>query len=316
MDETTTRRTSPRIIRVPPPDGLTAPPALIVILTLVLLAGALAGIVLGLVLKPWVIWLGVASLLAGAVLVYWWTGHKRRCAQRWCAYLAGLRERGEDPVSIELATQWQRGAKEVPDEGVKAVLAGAAAENPPRARIVCLGKIDVPEISDAFFEPEIVPPTRYFGYQLIFVPIALAVIAFWLLQVTGVIPIRRISPGSFGYVLFMGVGVGIAWFWRAVLRPTYIRMAPGIIQVLEYRYRAAKPIVRSYPMDAETLVVLRGKTTAKRKWGFKLTLLRGEQRDLIEIWRMRGRDAVAERTWQALLSTAPTPPLSDEELVG
>jgi len=93
-------------------------------------------------------------------------------------------------------------------------------------------------------------------------------------------------------------------------------MAPGIIQILQYRYRRAKPLIRSYPMDGETLAILRGKATGKKGPNLKLTLLRGERKDTVDLSRMRRREEVAERMWQALLSTAPTPPLSDEELVG
>jgi hypothetical protein len=41
----------------------------------------------------------------------------------------------------------------------------------------------------------------------------------------------------------------------------------------------------------------------------------GVQREL-PVARLRSRVRLTERAWQALLSTAPTPPLSDEGLVG
>jgi len=182
--------------------------------------------------------------------------------------------------------------------------------------LVCLGTIDVPEVGQVFFEPEIIAPTRYIGWQLIFVPIAALVIIIWFLQAIDVIHLRRVPLTHYAYVLMLGVGAGIAWFRRTVLRPTYIRMASGVIQILEYRFRKGNPTIRSYPMDGDTLAILRGKVTEKKQGNLRLTLMRGEQQDTIEVSRIRDRETAAQRVWHALLSTAPTPPLSDEELVG
>jgi hypothetical protein len=116
--------------------------------------------------------------------------------------------------------------------------------------------------------------------------------------------------------LMMGISAGFLWVWRTAIRPTYIRMAPGVIQVLEYHHRRDKPTIRSYTLDQGTLAVVRGPSTSRKPGLITVTLLRGEQKDRLELWRMRKRDAIIERTWQALLSTAPTPPLSDEDLLG
>jgi len=142
------------------------------------------------------------------------------------------------------------------------------------------------------------------------------VIFFWVLQLLHIAPGKPLNVGSFGYILAMGVAVAVTWVWRTAIRPTYIRMAPGMIQILEFRYRQSKPTSRSYPLDAGTIAVLRGKATGGKTSSLVLTLLRGEQQDKIELWRMQKRDKAIERAWQALLSTAPTPPLSNEGLVG
>ena len=47
-----------------------------------------------------------------------------------------------------------------------------------------------------------------------------------------------------------------------------------------------------------------------------MTLARGEQTDQIEFGRIFTNDAARKRFWDAVLSTAPTPPLSDEALLG
>jgi len=310
------KRPPPEVIRVPAPDGVTLLPHVTTVFALILLAGGVVAGSLGLALRLWVIWLGVAAFVACAILFAWGRHTKTRNAERHRAYLAGLHERGVDPVAYECAARWKPGGKAVPNDDVKAILANSPTPTPPCARVICLGEIDVPEVGELFFEPEIITPTRAVGWQLVFVPIAAVVIFVWLMQVFGVIPGRGINVGSFGYILMMGIGAGAMWLWRTVLRPTYIRMAPGVIQILEFRYRQSKPTIRSYPLSDGTLAILRGKATGGKTSNLKLTLLRGAQQDLIELWRMQKRDKAIERTWQALLSTAPTPPLSDEELMG
>ena len=316
MQQTGTTRPPPEVIGVPPPEGMTLLPDVTAVFAVILLAGGLVAVCLGLVLSLWVIWLGVAAFAASAILFGWGRYVKALSAEQYRAYLAGLHERGVDPIAYDLAAHWKPGGTAVPNNDVKATLANSPTPNPPGARIVCLGKIDVPEVGELFFEPEIITPTRAVGWQLVFAPIAAVVIFVWLMQVFDVIPGRGINPGSFGYILMLGVGAGAMWLWRTVLRPTYIRMAPGVIQILEFRYRRGKPTIRSYPLDAGTIAVLRGKATGVKTSGLKLALLRGDQQDTIELWRMQKRDKAIEHTWQALLSTAPTPPLSDEGLVG
>jgi len=316
MQQTGTTRPPPEVIRVPPPEGVSVRPHVAAVFALVLLIAGVVGVCLGLALRLWVVWLGAVAFVACAVLFGWGRHIKARNAERYRAYLAGLRERGVDPIAYDLAARWKPGGPAVPNKDVKATLASSPTPDPPSARIVCLGRIDVPEVGELFFEPEIITPTRAVGWQLLFVPIAAAVIFFWVLQLLHIAPGKPLNVGSFGYILAMGVAVAVTWVWRTAIRPTYIRMAPGMIQILEFRYRQSKPTSRSYPLDAGTIAVLRGKATGGKTSSLVLTLLRGEQQDKIELWRMQKRDKAIERAWQALLSTAPTPPLSNEGLVG
>jgi hypothetical protein len=84
-----------------------------------------------------------------------------------------------------------------------------------------------------------------------------------------------------------------------------------MIQILEFRPSSRRPAIRSYPMTVGTLVVL-----AENVHALTLTMSRAEQADTIPIDKGERFDATMERLWAALLSTAPTPPLSDEGLVG
>ncbi len=106
----------------------------------------------------------------------------------------------------------------------------------------------------------------------------------------------------------------MAWLWRTTVRPTYVRLAPGVVQVLEYRLRSSKPTIRSYPMLPGTLVIVRQDVKARRPTSVQF--VRGEQSDVLPVSQMKDPDDAMQHIWYALLSTAPTPPLSDEELVG
>jgi hypothetical protein len=184
------------------------------------------------------------------------------------------------------------------------------------ARIVCLGMIDVPEIEAHFFEPEIITPTRAIGRRLWLVAVAAALTIVWFLQLTGFVPFKIVWLSGFGYFVVMGLALGALWIWRAAFRPTYLRIAPGIIQVLTFQWSKPKPTIRSYPIDGHTLVVLHGPVVGKNRTPQSMTLLRGDRSVTIEFWQMGDSLDAVNRTWHAILSRAATPPLSEECLVG
>jgi hypothetical protein len=117
--------------------------------------------------------------------------------------------------------------------------------------------------------------------------------------------------GMFTYFLVAGaIALGV-WIWRGMIKPTYYRLAPGVIQVLVYSLSSRRPMIRSYPMEAGTLAVF----TRIRKH-LILALARGENTDMLSFSRMDRPQERIEQAWSALLSTAPTPPLSNDSLVG
>jgi hypothetical protein len=99
---------------------------------------------------------------------------------------------------------------------------------------------------------------------------------------------------------------------RLRLWQTYYRLAPGVVQVVRFGLFRRKPAIVSFPMGAGTLVVV----SALGKTELRIAFKRGEQERRINIVKMRNLDKVAEQFWWALLSTAPTPPMSEDELVG
>ncbi len=305
--EPTTTRAAPRVIHMPPPRFKTMRPA-----GLMLLAGTLValGILFASVVPSPGNWITLAAALLGAATVpfhrwYGESGHLKARTQ----FFRKHPECEADP-SVAVLDDIAR------DTRSKATLflerlSATQGQAPACAQIVCVAQIDPPAASDIRFEPYVITATELLWRRLLFLPVALALLTIWLLQVVHVIPGRVFNLGSFTYFLALGLGTGVAWVWKTGLRPTYVRLAPGIVQVIEYRLRRQKPLIRSYPMQAGTVVVFKGE-----KQNVTVTLLRGEQRDVLPFAAMRKRAEKLERLWWALLSTAPTPPLSDEDLLG
>ncbi len=320
MSPTELIRLPPEIIFVPPPAGPALPRKRVVgILIWTALACVATLIVVSAVggtsVRVLAVILGAlfAILIAVLSLISWRANTKLRARRR--AFLEEHPDADRDPRCTALSTAWK-----VPDrlpklDDVRAALKEIGNEPPPRARIVCFGQAEVPEIGELHFEPEIITPTGAVWRQLIWLVIACVLIALLLLEYLHVLPpwvpgLRRFFSGL-AYFLVAGFIALAVWVWKGMIRPTYIRMAPGVIQVLEYRYSKSKPTIRSYPMQPGTLAVV----TRIRKH-LVLTLARGKNRDMLLFSRMARPELKTERAWQAMLSTAPTPPLSAEQLVG
>ncbi|HUU99066.1 MAG TPA: hypothetical protein VM487_25310 [Phycisphaerae bacterium] len=221
----------------------------------------------------------------------------------------------DESLTETLGMTWKNPDRPPKTSDVQKVLGRASRDGANRACIVYFGEADVPECAQTHFEPVIVTPTSAMGKRLLWLVPAGALIVLWLLDYLdlwprGIPSIRRFM-GSFLLILTAGFITLVIWFWRATVRPTYLRMAPGIMQALEYRHGRSKPIARSYPMEQGTLVVV----TRERNW-LTLALAREQMTDIFRLHSLRDLKTVGVRLWQALLSTAPTPPLSDEELVG
>lgn len=324
-------RAAPELIRVLPPPAPVSLPAVVnwftAVFAFVGAALVAAGLAFGIAgRRPSAAALivggtfaGVAVLIHGAARMENW-----RFARRRAAFPADDPDAAQPPsgmsretgaIARALHAEWTRPAKPPAEARIRKIVA-QHAPNAPSAHVVCLGLLRPPDVGAMHFEPEIITPTRFHGWQLVFVPVALLIMGFWVCQVIGVIPVKAINLGGFAYVLMMGFGVGASWFWRTVVRPTYLRLAPGMIQVMEFRWRGA-PRIRSYPMESGTLAIVHGVNAGRELASIRsLILLRADQRDEIPLHRMYDRARCVERAWQALLSTAPTPPLPEDGLVG
>jgi hypothetical protein len=305
MSDVELPRAEPQIIRVPPPEGW-AHPVILVVLWIVF--GLLGGVVLVVAPYPANCLIAAIFLVLAVLGVVFTRGQAAGFRRERAAMLAKYPDIAMDPLVRAVGAHWRRAESFPPAEKIVA----AFLDDWPgtRARIVCLGPVDVPTIGEMRFEPYIITATELLWRRLMLVPLLLVPLAVWLLKYAHVISWRHVNPGFFGYPLLVAAGAALTWIWRGVIRPTYVRMAPGIVQVLEYRLGRRKPVIRSYPMGAGTLVVIRTRKTPQ-----SVTLLRGGLKDVLPIAQMRHRQEVMEHIWRALLSTAPIPRMSEEELL-
>ncbi|MCG3129803.1 MAG: hypothetical protein FLDDKLPJ_00538 [Phycisphaerae bacterium] len=223
-----------------------------------------------------------------------------------------------------------------------AALAAGAEVDPPGARVILLGHIDAPQVGEKYFEPEVIPATRLLGKRLYVVPVFGAFLLLMLLQWSRVIPVilplRNI--GGFAYVLMMGGAVTAAWTWRGMIRPTYLRVSPGLVEFLSYRwFWHDRAEIRSYPLTTGTNVIVMHPPTFiwSTRWGRPrpdrreayedtmrakqpnaLTLFfeRDGREDRLDVALVFQTDPFRDLLWSSLLSSAPIRMPSRDDLVG
>jgi hypothetical protein len=305
---------------------------------------AAAEFVIGLVLAfvlPWRAGLIVASILLFQAAIFGglaaWFAHRLRRAHE-LERESPAPQADDDPLAHWFRGQWRDGMRYPQGRRMREALAAHPPQDPTRARIISLGHVDVPRIGDFHFEPEIVTPTRYTGRNLVIVGLGLFFVALAIVKWTRALPIPALQSlplNSFGYFYVMLFIVGGAWLYRTTIRPTYIRLAPGVVEIVRFSFRRGPPEIRSYPLTAGTTIVLyaawwgRGARRAAPPSAVEFegvagvprrpvaaTLYRDGRTDYLSFHQMRRSHEMVDRFWQALLSTAPTPPLSRDELVG
>ncbi|MCG3126639.1 MAG: hypothetical protein CHACPFDD_01490 [Phycisphaerae bacterium] len=301
-------RPPPRIIVVPPPARLPFSGRVArVVGSIIALAGA------GFVAAFFIPAIGprvgvqVAAGLTMFTLTLVWVLNNRAHVRRRREFNAASAADLHDPLAPRLEGLWKKQGR----HAVEMLRAALSSEPPePRAIVVCVGTRPPADVPDVFFEPMVVSTTQLLGKRLWLAPVALLVIAVWVASLTYRLPVK-INLSGFTYIIMLGLGAGVSWVWNAGIRPRYYRCAPGIVQVLQYSFRKQPPLIRSYPVSAGTLVIVRNMGRS-----FSVLLARDAQDDALPIYLMHEAASVGMRVWQTLLSTAPIPQLSDAELVG
>jgi hypothetical protein len=181
-----------------------------------------------------------------------------------------------------------------------------------RATIVACGYDAAPAIAAHHFEPVIITATEMSWTDLKWLPLALLFVGWVVADFTGLLPasLPVWFPSLESWVGLPLIAL-LGWIWFSTVRPRYVRLAPGVIQFMVYTFWGGKPQIRSYPMTGGTVALL-----VHDKRGDILSLARGKDEDRIQFSKLRAGPERLEQTWRALLSTAPTPPLSDTDLLG
>ncbi|MBI5864515.1 MAG: hypothetical protein HZB38_08410 [Planctomycetes bacterium] len=189
------------------------------------------------------------------------------------------------------------------------------------ATVALLGVDRMPVIRNVVFEPYILSQSQRFGTRWLWVGVGallfilnahVAATSAWSSPASTAVRPTNVAPLFFLVVLGSALVLGaIIWFVGVLLEPEYVRILPGEIQYVRFSAGARGRLDRAYPMTAGTTAILReefGRIT--------LTLLRGGQRDVLNISALWDQYTALERIWQSLLTTAPTPALTDKELLG
>ena len=114
------------------------------------------------------------------------------------------------------------------------------------------------------------------------------------------------------FMVFSAICLTIAAARAFIIRSTYVRLAPGLIQFVSFGITNRKPQIRSYPIEAGTIVVVGEFGWLKRRF----IISRGNQADAISLSGMIRAERGLTWLWRAVLCTAPRSPLSDEGLLG
>ncbi len=216
----------------------------------------------------------------------------------------------------EVLVRKQRGAPfRTAEEQVREIGLEYVTGRHPRAWIVCVGAVDVPEIDPNPFEPEVIPASRYL-WDLGALVTAVGMVVIFILWMTPLSNTLGLPVGQQPAILLLLAVIGgpllLRWFWLTFVRPQYLRLAPGIIQVLTYKWGRGTPQIKSFPIEGGTLVVL----TNQLKSDLTLSVMRDGAMQSIPVTGFRDSARTRALVWRVLLSRVPTPPLSEEGLVG
>lgn len=263
---------------------------------------------------------GLLAVAAGLLVAFAWS---RRSARRE----NHERERWIDRHADDFRNRFAAEIADIPStfvstlnvEQVERVLWSDDGGLNERTCIVCVGEVEAPEVRAAAFEPLVVTATDSMWKEVRWLPAQIGIIgvaACGILLGVSRWPSPRFAWNAFGMPLWWiagcAVGTTLVWLYKAWLFPRYLRIAPGMIQLMRYSLWRRKPRVESFPISAGTLVVV----SAERGHSPTFVLRRRGRSTALATSTMRNRETITMSIWDAILSTAPTPPLSDDELVG
>ncbi len=299
-------RVPPRVIRVPPPKVAVVP---FLALPLVLWAGLLT--LLGLYRAPaWAkpFWYG-GLLMAAVAGPVGECRHRLRLNKRRREWLERHPTWDADHTAVRLDGLWFFLSQPPSAKAIRNMLQEAPPEH-GHAVVVCLGAFDVPQQGDYRFEPEVLSSGQTDRMDSLVVAALAFLVVFAVgacLEALGRVPRRA---DEYWFAMAAVASIGAYLLWRYALRPTYVRVAPGVAEVLTYSLLRSAPRIRRYTVAPDLLCIV------SQGWSrTSVTLINSRNRDEFRITARRSAVFV-DTLFRALVSTAPTPPLSREELVG
>ena len=298
-------RRPPRIVIVPPPEEDLEAPWFRLVTLLLWCAGGCAGLFAS-------GWVALAALLGGVAvqIVRGWV-HARFLVRR-AELLRHVSAVTTDETAMTLSRAWGTARRALRPKEVAELLA-ATGRPDDRACIVHLGwprREPWPLVQDSRFEPCIFTATDLMWRRWVGGLAAAAWVALWVSWGIwkGFLATAMFSPAWVWIVVVAAAALRLAW--RALIRPTYLRLAPAIVQVIRYPTIGQQPTIHSYPMTGGTVVVL---YLQQRR---RLAFLRDGHEETVTVDDTRRPEQVMLQFWEALLTTAPITVLSESELVG
>ena len=320
------RRPPPLVLRIPPPGATWKPVRIAVIVAVTLAAIAATALLFSVILRQESYfvrhWLPVIAMMSAILVIYplvfafVWSLRNLFVVRERTKFAEKFPDVAADPLAQKVSNHWTHNNRRSPLNELRTILEASLPASRRGAVIVVIGDIETPASpGDVVFDPVIITPTQYLGRRLIVIWIAAALFAYWLIARFKLLPIPQFNlRGLGGLFAFAGVMM-VRWFWQSAVRPTYFRLAPGVIQKFTYLLRGQAPKVQSFPMAAGTMIVLH--YLKRQRWGrLRAVISDGTRHCVLTIGLIRNRKQVATDFWNSVLSTAPTPQLSQTELVG
>lgn len=315
-------RVVPTVVRVVPPPVSMRSPWLVGIMIFAIAAIPADGLISVFILTngtPWSLQdrhlatgLAVAAgmLVLSFVIAFLHARLRRRVIRRRREVFGDDPKPADDPVSTALCAEWTD--SQAPPE-MRDILAVLKTNDPraDRAWLVCAGSFDVPPVDEYRF-PLVVTSTHSLGgirgIWATTIAVAAAGSAILATDVNVILPKGQLVFGCLSIYLTLVLALML---WRSLVSPTYLRLAPGVIEFLRFGALGMRPRINSYPMLNGTVVYLRTIDTLR----YSLFVQAGRRSDRCD-FRIGGADPLFERILEAALSTAPTPPMDQGELVG
>lgn len=252
-------------------------------------------------------------VIAGVVGGGGWLLNRRRAA-----YLRELADRDRDldipdpPYIVET----RRKHNLTPYQELRQIVSDfLSAERQARPWVIASGMVRMPVIDTRTFQPEIIAPARGL-WDAAAIGSLLVVLVFgvaWLVPAISPWPIFTDRGGTALLIACLfAAPLVVRWLWRLYIRPRYIRLAPGIVQFIEYGIFRKKPKIEEFPILPGTLAIMENRSFRD----VTLTIYRDKKAYSLALSGLRDSPRAIEMCWHALLSPAPTPPLDDTELLG